>query len=172
MEKGSACVEAFREVTNRVSKFFGNSDIPRRSKEISFLEDMRVLVEDMERHGIHRSPPEKRMVPADKKQSGKKEVVSAIVDVQVLGAEIWQNGKFTEFLKNTTYEPATGYPIPEKDDHDNRLDTASGTVFDRTGDNPLEYESFDDLHGDDDDDTGLNSLGGGSEFSTGEIILS
>ena len=140
MEKGSACVEAFREVTNRVSKFFGNSDIPRQSKEISFLEDMRVLVKDMEQRGIHRSPPEKRMVPADKKQSGKKEAVSAIVDVQVLSVEIWQNGEFTDFLKNTTYEPATGYPIPEKD-HDDH-----------------------DLHGDDDDDTGLNSLGGGSEF--------
>jgi hypothetical protein len=131
---------------------------------------MRVLVEDMERRGIHRSPPKKRMVPAAKKQSGKKEAVSAIIDVQVVGAEIWQNGKFSEFLKNTTYEPATGYPIPEKDVHDSHLDT--GTVFDRAGDNPLEYESFDDLHGDDDDDTGLNSLGGGSEFSTGEIILS
>lgn len=170
IEKGSACVEAFREVTNRVSKFFGNSETPRRSKEISFLEDMRVLVEDMERRGIHRSPPKKRMVPAAKKQSGKKEAVSAVVDVQVVGAEIWENGKFSEFLKNTTYDPATGYAIPEGDNHDSRLDT--GSVFDRTDDNPLEYESFNDLHGDDDDDTGLNALGGGSEFSTGEIILS
>ena len=66
--------------------------------------------------------------------------MSTIVDIQVLGAKIWQNGKFTDFLKNTTYEPATGYPIPEKD-HDDH-----------------------DIHGDDDDDTGLSSLGGGSEF--------
>ena len=163
-------MEAFREVTNRVSKYFGNSETPRRSKEISFLEDMRVLVEDMERRGIHQSPPKKRIIPAVQKQSGRKEAVSAVVDVQVVGAEIWENGKFSEFLKNTTYDPATGYPIPEHDDHDSRLDT--GTVFDSTEDNPLEYENFNDLHGDDDDEMGLNSLGGGSEFSTGEIILS
>ena len=131
---------------------------------------MRILVEDMLRHGIDKNSPQKRMVPAVKKQSGKKEAASAIFDIKVVGAEIWQNGKFSEFLKNTTYDPATGYPIPEKDDHDHRLDT--GTVFDSTEKNPLEHESFDDLHGDDDDEIGLNSLGGGSEYSTGEIILS
>jgi hypothetical protein len=110
------------------------------------------------------------MVPAMKKQSGKNEAVSAIVDVQVMGAQIWEYGKFFKFIKSTTYDPAIGYPIPERDDHDSRLD--NGTVFDNTKDNPLECESFNDLHGDDDDEIGLNSLGGGSEFSTGEIILS
>jgi hypothetical protein len=35
-----------------------------------------------------------------------------------------------------------------------------------TGDNLLEHENFDNLHGDDDDETGLNSLGGGSEYCT------
>ena len=49
IEKGSACIEAFRDVTQRVSRYFGNPDISRRAKEISFAEDMRVLVEDMER---------------------------------------------------------------------------------------------------------------------------
>ena len=169
IEKGSACVEAFRDVTHRVSQFFGDSDIPRRSKEISFLEDMRVLVEDLHRHGIHNKPPKKRMVPALKKKNAKKDSGSAIFGIEVVGAEIWQNGKFTEFVKNTTYDPAIGYPIPEKDEHDGRLDT--DTVFDSTENNPLEHESFDDLHGDENDETGLNSLGGGSEYSTGKIIL-
>jgi hypothetical protein len=69
------------------------------------------------------------MVPAIKKQSSKKQAISAIIDVQVVGAEIWQNGKFSEFLKNTTFDPATGYPIPEKDDHNGHLDTR--TVFNK-----------------------------------------
>ena len=41
------------------------------------------------------------------------------------------------------------------------------TAFDNTEDNPLNFESYEDFHGDD-DDKGLASLGGGGEFSTGE----
>ena len=48
IEKGSACVEAFCDVTECVSKFFRNPDRSRRSKEVSFQEDLCVLVEDME----------------------------------------------------------------------------------------------------------------------------
>jgi len=44
------------------------------------------------------------------------------------------------------------------------------TAFDNTKDNPLDFESYDDLHADDDDNR-LGSLGGGGEFSTGETGL-
>lgn len=44
------------------------------------------------------------------------------------------------------------------------------TAFDNTEDNPLDFESYVDLHADD-DENGLGSLGGGGEFSTGEAGL-
>ena len=117
-----------------MSRFFGNPDRSRRSKEISFQEDLQVLVEDQEKHGLHKKKPKVRTVLAPHKVSRNKKTepanVSAIFDTQVSGAEIWLNGKFNEFLKNTTYDPAVGYPITPND-HDTRLD--SDTAFDEIG---------------------------------------
>jgi hypothetical protein len=64
IQKGSACVEAFREITHIVSQFFRNRDAARRSKEVAFMEDMRILVEDMEKHGLHHATSSKHFVPA------------------------------------------------------------------------------------------------------------
>jgi hypothetical protein len=107
-------------------------------------------------------------VLAQRKASAKKEnepEISAIVDGQVAGAEIWLNGNFREFMKSTTYDPAVGYPITD-DDRDTRLD--SGTVFDNVT-NPLEHDSYEFVLGD--EDGTLGSLGGGGEYSTGEKVL-
>jgi len=133
------------------------------------MEDMRVLVEDLEKHGLHHSTATKHFVPALKPTKSRKKTAlekSAIVDILVEGAEGWEHGKFKEYLSTTTYDPATGYPITEKEEENSgRLDNM--TAFDNTEDNPLDFESYEDLHGDDDDE-GLASLGGGGEFSTGE----
>ena len=93
---------------------------------------------------------------------------SAIFDVLVQGAEAWEHGKFKEYLNTTTYDPVTGYPITETEERNSaRLDRM--TAFDME-DNPLDFESYEDLHGDDNDE-GLSSLGGGGEFMTGEAGL-
>jgi hypothetical protein len=127
IQKGSACVEAFREITHIVAQFFANRDSARRSKEVAFMEDMRVLVEDMEKHGLHHPTLSKHFVPALKPAKARKNTAtekSAIVDVLVEGAEAWEHGKFKEYLNATTYDPATGYPITEKEEanHSARLD--------------------------------------------------
>jgi hypothetical protein len=71
--------------------------------------------------------------------------------------------------KSTTFDPAVGYSITTDDhDHDTRLD--SGTVFDNVN-NPLEHDSYEDLHADEESEDDVASLGGGGEYSTGEIIL-
>ncbi|KAF8809350.1 hypothetical protein BYT27DRAFT_7094658, partial [Phlegmacium glaucopus] len=148
--------------------FFGNPDRSQRSKEISFQEDLWVLVEDMECLVMHQETATVRPVLAPTKVTTKNEnepEVSAIFDGQVAGAEIWLNGNFREFMKSTTYDPAVGYPITN-DNRDTRLD--SETVFDNVT-NPLEHDSYDDVHGD--EDGTLGSLGGGGEYSTGEIVL-
>jgi hypothetical protein len=91
------------------------------------MEDMRVLVEDMEKHGLHHPTLSKHFVPALKPAKARKNTAtekSAIVDVLVEGAEAWEHGKFKEYLNATTYDPATGYPITEKEEanHSARLD--------------------------------------------------
>jgi hypothetical protein len=135
------------------------------------MEDMCVLVEDMEKHKLHRSMPSKHFVPAMKPTGRKKTApeASAIFDISVAGAEAWEQGKFKEYVNTTTYDPATGYLITEKEES-NSAQLDNMTPFDNTENNPLDFDSYDDLHGDDDDD-GLGSLGGSGEFSTGEAGL-
>lgn len=118
------------------------------------MEDMRVLVEDMEKHKLHRSVPSKHFVPAMKPTGRKKTAseASAIFDISVTGAEAWEQGKFKEYVNTTTYDPATGYPITEKEESNSaRLDNM--TVFDNTEDNPLNFDSY--------NETGVGASGQG-----------
>ncbi|KAF6764945.1 hypothetical protein DFP72DRAFT_1058761 [Ephemerocybe angulata] len=154
IKKGSACVETFRQVSYLVSRYFGNPDRRRKSKELSFKEDLRVLVEDMERHQLHKEL-QKRLVPDMK---AKTPGVSAIFDVMAKGAEIWQDGKWSEFLKATTYDEAEGYPIGFEPDaneknEENIVYLAPGRVTDVLGE---------------EDVAGQGGIGGGCEFDTGE----
>ncbi|KAJ7588811.1 hypothetical protein C8J56DRAFT_1049740 [Mycena floridula] len=154
IEKGSACVEAFRDISHLVVNFFGDPDRARRSKELAFTEDMRVLVEEMVQKDLHKlSANCEVLVPAREPAKGRKAPKnpkppqSAIVDVLIEGA------------KSTSFDPALGYPI------DVRLNT--GTSFD-DDENPLDCSSYEDIHG---DDSGIGSLGGGGEYATGEPVL-
>ncbi|KAJ7056827.1 hypothetical protein C8F01DRAFT_1087095 [Mycena amicta] len=178
IRKGSACVEAFRDVTHMVSNFFGDPDRARRSKEVKFNQDLEALVTEMQRRKFHKISTTKHFVPAPPKKTPKvppKKPVkaeaprSAIIDVFVKGAEEW-NGKFTEFIRSTTYDPALGgYPPATSSGsasgmHDTTLDT--GTVFDDLTENPLTFAGFMDLHTSDDhgEVTGTGALGGGGDF--------
>ncbi|KAH9912507.1 uncharacterized protein B0H18DRAFT_1216979 [Fomitopsis serialis] len=184
MAKGSASVEAFRDISHLVARFFGDPDRRRRHKEISFQNDMRVLVEDMINEGLHTLSRDKpRFVPAPpRKSKGKKkssgandQPQSAIVDVFNIGARAWQNGKFSQYIKSTTFDPAVGYPIggagvEAKDTPDPETSVLdNGTVFDNCNDNVITYDNYNDLHGVEDEDgsVGLGALGGGGEFDTG-----
>jgi len=69
-------MEAFQEINKRVSEYFGKKEISRRSKEIAFQEDMQVLIEDMEEHGLHQGTLKICLVPGKvKKSTGKKQSV-------------------------------------------------------------------------------------------------
>ncbi|KAJ7807181.1 hypothetical protein B0H14DRAFT_3765051 [Mycena olivaceomarginata] len=174
MRKGSACVEAFRDITHLFANFFGDPDRARRSKEVKFNQDIEALVTEMQRRKFHVVRKERHFVPAPPKKPSKKPPKnprspepprSAIVDVFVLGAEQW-NGKFTEFIKATTFDAALGgYPVAVESSnsgpHDSTLDT--NTAFDNLTQNPLTYNSYTDLHGDA-DGIGAGALGGGGDF--------
>jgi hypothetical protein len=168
MKKGSACVEAFREISHLVANFFGDPDRARRSKEISFQLDLRALVEDMIRLKLHAETPRGRHVPAPPEKKASKEPHSAIMDPIVEGAEIWQT-KFKQFITATTFDPALGYPVTQETSggpRDARLET--GTVFDNI-ENPITHDDYEDMHGDEIGQGGLGagSLGGGDEFGSG-----
>ncbi|KAL1686920.1 hypothetical protein GGG16DRAFT_105392 [Schizophyllum commune] len=167
MKKGSACVEAFREISHLTARFFGDSDRARLSKEVSFFEDVRALVIDMCTHDLHNkmtSAP--RFVPAQKK-GNQKTPPSSVFDVMAAGAEVWQNGKFKEYIAATTYDPQVGYArvSTTSDKQDGRLDT--GTVFDNI-ENPISCDGFEDVHGDEFGEVSGAALGGGGEYTTGE----
>ncbi|KAJ7195376.1 hypothetical protein GGX14DRAFT_575693 [Mycena pura] len=180
--KGSASVEAFREISHSVANFFGDSDRARRHKEVAFHEDIRALIEEMVRLKAHVIAPDGHFVPAPPKPSRKKnnntvpvtqaESRSAIFDVIVEGAQEWQS-KFKDFLRDTTWDPKLGYPLVKEKatsraTQDNRLHT--GTILDSINENPILFDTYDDLHGDEIVRTGLGSgaLGGGDEFSSGQ----
>ncbi|KAJ7576374.1 hypothetical protein C8J56DRAFT_899899 [Mycena floridula] len=101
IEKGSACVEAFRDISHLVANFFGDPDRAKRLKSwhspkicgfsskkwyenicTNYLLIMRYMF-------LH----------------------SAIADVLVEGAKVWNQSKFTEFIQSTSSDPALGYPI-------------------------------------------------------------
>ncbi|KAJ7572576.1 hypothetical protein C8J56DRAFT_806986 [Mycena floridula] len=168
IEKGSACVEAFRDITHLVSNFFGDPDRSRRSKEIAFMEDMRIMVEDMLQKKLDITT--ERFVPAMVKQNKRKPTTktpppkSAIFDIQVTSSGMWAKNKFWDFIMTTTFDPALGYPIAQAE-QDEQIH--SGTVFD-SFENPLICDSHDDFHGDaDDSENGICALGGSGEYFTG-----
>ncbi|KAJ7233439.1 hypothetical protein C8J57DRAFT_1090569 [Mycena rebaudengoi] len=179
--KGSACVEAFREVSHSVTNFFGDPDLARRHKEVKFHEDLRALIEEMLRLKSHVIVPEGNFVPAPAKATRKNknsgtnntpvtaEIRSAIFDVIVEGAQEWQS-KFKEYIRNTTWDPKLGYPLVKEKaaPRDTRLLT--GTILD-SNENPISFDGYEDLHGDEHvGGLGAGALGGGDEFSVGDEL--
>ncbi|KAJ7443266.1 hypothetical protein FB451DRAFT_1568716 [Mycena latifolia] len=173
IRKGSACVEAFRDITHMVANFFGDPDRARRSKEVKFNQDLEALVSEMLCRKFHvvskeghfvAAPPKKAPAKPPKNPRPVEPPRSAIVDVFVKGAEEW-NGKFGDFIKSTTYDAALGgYPPATESSNSGHRDTTldTNTAFDNLQSNPLTYDSYTDLHGSEDTDSG--ALGGGGDF--------
>ncbi|KAL0068708.1 hypothetical protein AAF712_004037 [Marasmius tenuissimus] len=186
--KGSACIEAFREIVHLVANFFGDPDRSRRSKEIAFRKDLEALVDEMinrkvleskERHVY--APPPKPRANANTSTSQKKSKPpvrkSAIVDVQAVGGAVWNSGKFSEFIASSTFDPALkSYPLSDNTTRSLNPDSMESgdpelaetdTVFDSI-ENPLVHDSYEDLHGED-RGSGM-ALGGGDEYWTGNPV--
>jgi hypothetical protein len=159
-----------------VANFFGDPDRARRSKEVKFNQDLEALVSEMQCRKFHVINKDGHFVPAPPKKTSKKKINnsapeptrSAVIDIFTKGAEEW-NGKFTDWIKSTTYDPALGgYPSVSESSstggHDTTLD--NGTVFDTATTNPITCDSYIDLHGNEETNgiTGMGSLGGGGDF--------
>ncbi|KAK6966647.1 hypothetical protein R3P38DRAFT_2816019 [Favolaschia claudopus] len=161
IRKGSACVEAFRDITHMVANFFGDPDRGRKSKEVKFTQDIQALVTEMQRRKFHvkvRKNAAQNSKPPEAPRS-------AIVDVFVKGAEEW-NGKFKDFIKATTFDPALGGYPPAVENSGSPRDTTldTHTVFDNLKRNPLTYDTYTDLHGSDNVTDISGALGGGGDF--------
>lgn len=171
MEKGSACVEVFREISHQFARTFGNTDRARRHKEVDIEQDLRLLCEDMQRAQLHIQTSNREiLIPASVNKKGKvtKPARSAIVDCIDIGSEILNDGKFDEFIRTTTWDPAVGYPIERLTNVTEGDDVLlNGSGFDATDRNPLVVEDFNDVDDGDDHQSrcpGLGSLGGGIDL--------
>ncbi|KAJ7791458.1 hypothetical protein B0H14DRAFT_2624967 [Mycena olivaceomarginata] len=115
IRKGSACVEAFRDISHLVANFFGDPDRARRSKEVKFYQDIEALISEMQRRKFHVVNAKGHFVPAPPpKKTTKKAVTddsrrSAIADIFVKGAEEW-NSKFEEFIRTHNLRQGTWLP--------------------------------------------------------------
>ncbi|KAE9395507.1 hypothetical protein BT96DRAFT_997625 [Gymnopus androsaceus JB14] len=163
MKKGSASVEAFCQASHIIANCFGNPDKSRCHKEVVFLTNIRALFEELEC------------------------LDSAVIDVQVQGIKIWNNGNFLHYIWLTTYDSNTkSYPIGNpaikvKDnrnqeeeskeeeesreiecDHDHATCLDTDTAFDNAKDLVLDFTNLIDIEGE---------LGGGNEFSNGQVVL-
>lgn len=159
-----------------VANFFGDPDRARRSKEVKFAQDIEALVSEMQRQKFHVLNKKGHFVPAPPKKPSRAKnpptksapVRSAVIDILVKGAEEW-NGKFETYIRGTTYDPALGYPlasVQETVSHDTTLN--NNTVFDLATGNPISYDNYEDLHGEDAGEgrMGIGALGGGDEYGT------
>lgn len=169
IKKGSACVEAFRRISHLMAQFFGNPDRHRGSKEMGFQEDMRVLVEELDKRELG-GEYKTRLVPVSGK--GKKAAklrakgTSAITDVYIGGIEIWSD-KFEEWKEQTTYDPALGYPSQGNEGQDRMVRTLNnGTVFDDPNQLHLTFDSGVDLGILAEHETA--GVGGGDELEIGD----
>lgn len=158
IEKGSACVEAFRDVSHRVAMLFGDPDRSRRHKELRFQKDLETLVDDMRKNKLHILTRDRFIEDTSKKRPADGSRISAVYDVFMKGAELLsESGKWSEFLERSTFDPALGQPMGDPEGAD--------TV------NPVLRDGLDDLYDDERSAPycdGHGGLGGGDEFTTGE----
>ncbi|KAJ7210935.1 hypothetical protein C8J57DRAFT_1539795 [Mycena rebaudengoi] len=126
IEKGSAPVEAFREVSHNFARTFGFADRARRHKEVDVGQDLRLLVEtmlDAQLHILTADRPIYAPLKVNKKgvvSSGPRH--SAIIDSLDTGAETLNGGKFREFIRTTAWDPAAGYPVGTQENELNEDD--------------------------------------------------
>ncbi|KAF8959381.1 hypothetical protein BDZ97DRAFT_1761417 [Flammula alnicola] len=155
IEKGSACVEIFREISHKFARTFGHSDHARRHKEVNIEHDLRLLSEGMLSARLHIQTPERPVQSAAKVNRHGKILTPAqsmIIDCYDLGAEILNDGKFDEFICTTTWDPAVGFQGEENGNGEsNFVDVLlNGTTFDSTRRNPISTDDYNDV--DDGDD--------------------
>ncbi|KAJ7894428.1 hypothetical protein B0H14DRAFT_2559212 [Mycena olivaceomarginata] len=166
IEKGSAAVEAFREVSHQFARTFEFVDRARRHKEVDVGQDLRLLTEtmlDARLHVLTGNRPVYVLLKVNKRgdvATGPR--VSANVDLLETGTQALHGGKFKEFIRSTAWDPASGYPVGTpriSSDTDDPL--VNGSVFDHVDENLLARDRFNDV---DDGDTheqhylGLGSL--------------
>ncbi|KAJ7877387.1 hypothetical protein B0H14DRAFT_3783481 [Mycena olivaceomarginata] len=108
IEKGSAAVEAFREVSHQFARTFGFADRARRHKEVDVGQDLRLLTETMLDARLHVLTGNRPVyVPLKVNKRGDVATgprVSAIVDSLETGAQALHGGKFKEFIRSTAWD--------------------------------------------------------------------
>ncbi|KAK6996267.1 hypothetical protein R3P38DRAFT_2419475, partial [Favolaschia claudopus] len=134
----------------------------------------RTSITEMQRRKFHVVSDTRHFVPAPPKKPRKNASQNtrppdpsrtAIVDVFVKGAEEW-NGRFKDYIKVTTFDPALGGYPPVTESTAGARDTTLDThiAFDSLTQNPLTIESYIDLHGGDGTANITGAICGGGDF--------
>lgn len=95
MKKGSSCVEALDEISHKVAGFFGGPDRSRKHKEKKFHQDLRMLVEHLQKNAVHTVKGGREVMPPGPPGKSKGAVAKrrGVVDIMVLGHDALNAGK-------------------------------------------------------------------------------
>lgn len=167
--KGSSCVEALDSISRATAQFFGARDPYRRHKESKVTKDLQVLIGHLQNNQVH-TLKVGREIRAPLGKQGKDLMRSGVYDVMTLGHEALANGAWGDFLKETTYDPALGYPLDTGEEGEQAELPLSDRAFDGQQ-NPLSYGSVealqDHMSGSGGGSLGLGGVGGGDDLYIG-----
>lgn len=161
-------MEALDSISRATAQFFGTRDPYRRHKESKVTKDLQVLVAHLQNNHVH-TLKAGREIRAPLGKQGKDLMRSGVYDVIALGHETLANGAWSDFLKETTYDPALGYPLESGEEGDESGLPLSDTAFDNQQ-NPLSYESAEALQdhmSGSGEPLGLGGVGGGDDLYIG-----
>lgn len=120
---------------------FGRPDVHRKHNESKFTSDLRALVDHLQKNKVHtiQCGREVQVPMSAKGRKGSAAVRRGCLDAIEAGALSLNGGKWTQFLRDTTYDPALGYPLEEGEGDAVSEVPLTDTVFDNE-ENPLTFE--------------------------------
>lgn len=166
-------METLDALSRLVAKFFEGPHCSRRHKESKFHTDMRALVEHLQKHQVHKLTAGREVFGTGACLSrGLAAKRTGVFDAMALGAEALSRGKWSEYLKQTTFDPALGYPVDTPEANDQNEAPVTDTCFDKSK-NPLSYSSDEAVQGHLDGQggcTGVGGIGGGDDMYCGDQL--
>ncbi|KAG9015670.1 hypothetical protein FRB90_004558 [Tulasnella sp. 427] len=166
--RGSSCVEALDVISRATAQFFGTRDPYRRHKEAKVTKDLQALVGHLQNNQVH-SLKIGRRIRAPVTKQGKEVMRSGVYDVISSGFESLTQGGWSDFLKETTYDPALGYPLDTGEGRTESELPLSESAFDNEQ-NPLTYRTDEALQEHMEGtgaNLGLGGVGGGDDLYIG-----
>lgn len=165
VNKGSACVETFRDINHHIAQTFGHADRSRRHREVSIERDVECLCSDLLASRVHTLTANRIILtPAKFNRQGKQTAPPnrAVKDCWAQGYTYLSSGKFREHMRTSAYDGTASNSQDEGADNE-----PDEPFMQHDEENPLQRDG--ELDMDDGDGIvsrfpGLGSLGGGIDL--------